>query len=84
MPFRAAYMFRPGAIQPMHGEVSKVKLYRVLYAITKPLLPVLRRLAPNYVLTTEEMGRAMIRVAKSGFSKKILESSDIRACATRT
>ena len=81
MPFEGAYMFRPGAIQPMHGEVSKVKLYRLLYAMTGLLLPVLRRLAPNYILTTEEMGRAMIQVAKRGFPKMVLESSDIRACA---
>lgn len=82
-PFKAAYMFRPAAIQPIHGEVSKTKLYRLLYAVTGPLLPLLRRLAPNYFLTTEEIGRAMIEVAKHGAPKRILESSDIRDCAAR-
>lgn len=81
LPFRAAYAFRPGAIQPMHGERSKTAMYRVLYSLTKPLLPLLRWVFPNQVLTTEEIGRAMIRVARHGASKRVLESSDIRACA---
>ena len=79
-PFKAAYMFRPAGIQPMHGERSKTALYRITYAVTRPLLPVLRRLFPRYVLTTEEIGRAMIRVARAGWPKKILESSDIAEC----
>lgn len=81
LPFKAAYMFRPAAIQPVHGERSKTPAYRVGYILTKPLFPVLRRLFPSYVLTTEELGRAMILVARWGASKKILESSDIGVCA---
>ena len=38
-PFKAAYMFRPGVIEPLHGIRSKTTAYRVLYAVTKPLLP---------------------------------------------
>lgn len=81
LPFKGAYMFRPAGIQPMHGERSKTRLYRVGYSLSKPLLPLLRRLFPGYILTTEEMGRAMIHVARWGAPKRILESSDIRACA---
>jgi uncharacterized protein YbjT (DUF2867 family) len=81
LPFKAAYMFRPAGIQPMHGERSRTTVYRVAYSITKPLLPLLRRLLPRYILTTEEIGRAMIRVAKRGAPKRILESSDIGDCA---
>ncbi len=81
LPFKAAYMFRPAAIQPMHGERSKTGLYQVAITAFKPLFPLLRLLFPNYVLTTEEMGRAMIHVVERGAPKKILESSDIRDCA---
>jgi hypothetical protein len=80
LPFKDAYMFRPAGIQPMHGERSKTPLYQIAYALTEPLLPILRRLFPRYVLTTEEIGRAMIRVARAGWPKKILESSDIGEC----
>ena len=78
LPFKAAYMFRPAGIQPMHGERSKTAAYRAAYIVTKPLLPLLRRFFPDYIVTTEELGRAMIRVARTGSPKKILESSDIR------
>ncbi len=37
-------------------------------------------LFPRYVLTTEEIGRAMIHVAKHGAPKPILENLDIRHC----
>ena len=81
LPFKAAYMFRPAAIQPVHGERSSTALYRFFYIAFKPVFPVLRRLFPRYVITTEEVGSAMINVAQHGAPKQILESLDIRACA---
>jgi hypothetical protein len=41
----------------------------------------LRRLFPDQVLTTEQVGRAMLAVARVGAPKPILESQDIRALA---
>ncbi len=84
LPFKAAYMFRPGVIQPIHGVRSRTTAYRVAYMLAKPVLPLLRRLFPRYILTTEDVGRAMIFVAKRGAPKKILESWDIRDCATNS
>ncbi|HMJ19861.1 MAG TPA: NAD(P)H-binding protein [Gemmatimonadaceae bacterium] len=77
LPFKAAYMFRPGVIQPMHGVKSKTALYRIPYLILRPLTPWLRKRFPQYVTTTEQLGRAMIVVAKYGAPKSVLESSDI-------
>lgn len=81
LPFRAAYMFRPGFIQPLHGIRSKTPLYRVLYTLLLPIIPVLLRLLPNFVLTTEQIGRAMIAVARTGAPTRVLEIRDIRALA---
>jgi uncharacterized protein YbjT (DUF2867 family) len=81
LPFAAAYMFRPGVIQPLDGMRSKTGAYRILYAMTKPLLQPLRWAFPDYVLTTRQIGRAMLTVARRGYKSKILESRDIRACA---
>lgn len=76
LPFKAAYMFRPAFIQPMHGETSKTRLYRLFYAM--PLLfPLLKRLFPRSVSTTEQIGRAMIAAARSGAPQAILETEDI-------
>lgn len=79
LPFKAAFMFRPGIIEPVHGAVSKTPAYRIGYSLAKPLLPILRRAFPNFVLTTSEIGLAMLSVARRGAPKRILESSDIRA-----
>lgn len=75
----SAYMFRPGLIQPMDGIKSKTPAYRVLYGLSKPLLPLLRWALPNQVVTTREIGRAMLEVARHGYRKRILEIKDIRA-----
>ncbi len=79
MPFQAAYMFRPGYIQPLHGIVSRTKLLRVLYAVVGPLYPLWKALFPGYVTTTEQLGRAMIQVARHGAPKRVLENRDINA-----
>ena len=72
-------MFRPGLIQPLHGIKSKTKAYRILYTLTAPILPLLKGLFPNNVTSTEQVGRAMLRVAKSGYPKSILETKDINS-----
>jgi uncharacterized protein YbjT (DUF2867 family) len=77
LPFKAAYMFRPAGIQPMHGETSKTRLYRVFYEIARPLFPLLKRLFPRYLSTTEQIGKAMITAARKGAPKAILETEDI-------
>ena len=77
MPFRASYAFRPGLIQPMHGVRSKTALYRIPYLILAPFVPLLRRAFPGHVTTTEQIGRAMLAVAKRGAPKRILDTGDI-------
>jgi uncharacterized protein YbjT (DUF2867 family) len=77
LPFKAAYMFRPAVIQPMHGARSRTALYRIPYLILRPLVPWLRKRFPQYVTTTEQLGRAMLAVAKHGAPKTVLESADI-------
>src|ERR1700760_4104424 len=69
--FRAAYMFRPAAIQPLHGVRSKTAWVQSIYAVAAPLLSWLHRVAPKYVTTTEQMGRAMIKVARDGYPKPV-------------
>lgn len=72
-----AYMLRPFYIQPLGGIVSKTRVYRVFYQLMAPLYPVLRRLTPRFVTTNEVVGRAMIRLAISGYESRILEVRDI-------
>jgi uncharacterized protein YbjT (DUF2867 family) len=78
LPFRA-YMFRPGAIQPLHGIRSRTPLYNAAYSVLGPLLPVIRHWAPTAVSTTQEIGVAMLRAATLGAPKRVLETADILA-----
>ena len=79
LPFKAAYMFRPGVIQPLHGVRSKTPLYDRIYVVLSPLLSLAYRLWPSKVTTTEKVGRAMLAVARSGAPKKLLDPADINA-----
>jgi len=81
LPFKAAFMFRPGYIQPLRGIRSKTRWYQALYDVLGPFYPLLRRLFPKYVTTTVNIGRAMIHVAATGGSKQILSSADINQLA---
>jgi uncharacterized protein YbjT (DUF2867 family) len=83
MPFRSAFMFRPGVIQPLDRIRSKTRAYRLLYVLAAPVLPLLRRVFPNSVSTTREIGQAMLAVARKGWSRSVLETKDIHAAATR-
>ncbi|MET8426820.1 NAD-dependent epimerase/dehydratase family protein [Nocardia sp. NPDC004860] len=82
LPFQA-YMFRPGFVQPMDGVVSKTPLYRAAYALTGPLIPLLKRLAPNAFNDTREIGRAMITTAASGADSHILTPRQISVRAAQ-
>ena len=79
LPFRAAYMFRPAGIQPLHGVRSKTGWVQAIYVVAAPLLSYLNRVAPKYMTTSEQLGRAMIKVARDGYPKPVLESEDINA-----
>jgi hypothetical protein len=76
--FPSAYMFRLGALRAMHGEVSKTRWTRIAYTVFRPLWPLVRLLAPGTMITTEELGRAMIRAALHGAPKKVLENRELR------
>jgi uncharacterized protein YbjT (DUF2867 family) len=73
-----AYAFRPGWIQPVHGETSGTGWYRLLYRLTSWIYPLLRRVAPRYVTSTEYLGRAMIAVARQdGAGPRVLRTPQI-------
>ncbi len=80
MPFKAAYMFRPGLILPMKGIKSKTVWYNAAYVVLRPFFPLMRKSAS--VTDTISVGKAMINVALHGSDKKHLENKDINEVAT--
>ncbi len=81
LPFKAAYMFRPGAIRALDGIRSKTPAYRWAYLFVGPLLAPLQRLFPTRIVTTREIGLAMLEVARHGADRRIIEPPDIHALA---
>ncbi len=67
--------------QPLHGIQSKTRSYRIFYSLSAFLLPVLRALFPHHVLSTTQIGTAMLNLAKHGYAKRILQARDILAAA---
>ena len=80
LPLRT-WMFRPGLIQPLHGIRSRTRLYSTLYAVMRPLIPLLARVAPGQVTTTEAVGRAVVAVATGEVPQGVVTTAGINALA---
>jgi uncharacterized protein YbjT (DUF2867 family) len=83
MPFRSAFMFRLGFMQPLDGIRSRTRLYQMFYVVLAPAMPLLRRGFPRFITTTRELGRAMLEVARNGWPRPVLEAKDIHAAGAR-
>lgn len=77
LPFKAAFMFRPGYIQPVGDVRSQTGWVQAAYRVVAPFYPVVRRLMPNATTTTANLGRALIQVVAAGYSKPVLYSTDM-------
>lgn len=77
LPFRRVYLLRPGFIQPLHGIRSRTRWYQLLYAVFRPLAPLVRVLFPGATLSTESLGRAMLVAARRGSPLEVLEARDL-------
>ena len=73
LPFKDAYMFRPGYIQPTKGLKNAYKAYKIF----TPFYPPIKLLFSKYATTLKEIGLAMINVTLFGSDKKVLECKDI-------
>jgi hypothetical protein len=76
LPFKDVYMFRPGGIIPMHGVKSKTKWYQFFYDVLRPFNRLFMK--SSFVISSEQLGKAMIKVARDGYSKSIIESSELK------
>ena len=79
--FRAAYMFRPGFIQPVDGAPSKTAWVRALYLVLGPVIGISIRLMGRPLVTTTSMGQAMLAVTRHGYPQQVLEPVDILKAA---
>lgn len=80
LPLRA-WSFRPGLIQPLHGIRTKTRLYGALYAVLRPLFPVLTRVVPGQVTSTEAVGRAFLAAVTGGGAPGVVTTEGINDLA---
>lgn len=72
--------FRPGYIHPAAPVEKPLLQDRVMWT----LAPVMRRVAPFGMVDADDLGKAMLAVAKRGHPKRVLENRDIRRLAGLT
>jgi uncharacterized protein YbjT (DUF2867 family) len=79
LPFKNVFLMRPGYIQPRKDATRALFLYKIV----GPLYPLWKRLFPTSVMTSEEVGLAMINAAIGGSEEQTLEASDMIRLARR-
>ncbi len=79
--FKQAFAFRPGAIIPLRGIEPSSKMYRILINNLTWLIKLIKKLSPNSVVDTTQIGLAMINSTLYGFKGKIVNPNDIISLA---
>jgi hypothetical protein len=82
--FTNVFLFRPAIIQPLHGIRSKTRSYRIFYSFMRPFFSIVHYFFPNSIVTTEDVGLAMLNLVRNGYDTPVIESKDIAILAKRT
>jgi hypothetical protein len=77
LPFKKAYMFRPGFIEPTKGLKNTLKLYTYIGW----MIPIVRMISPGFISTLRDIGVAMVHSVTKGYPKSVVEVPDIKALA---
>jgi len=77
MGFKQAFMFRPGAIIPVKGVQPSSKLYRILINNLTWLLKLIKKIWPDALVNSAQIGLAMINASLYGYDKSIVNPKDI-------
>lgn len=80
LPFKQVYNFRPGGIEPFLPLRSSQTYYKT-YKYLKWLFAVMKVVTPGLIVGLKELATAMINASLGGYSKNILEISDIKQLA---
>lgn len=73
MPFKQAFGFRIGMVQPTTGQSHVLPYYKYL----SWLVPILKILTPNIISTMKQVANAMVYFAENGFERNVIFVKDI-------
>lgn len=79
LPFKGAYNFRIGILQPTKGAKNTIRYYKYF----RWLEPIIKTIAPKYICSLTEVGKAMTNTVTKGYEKHVLEVRDILALSKR-
>lgn len=72
--FKKFYIVRPGGIKPIHQNKNAPFAYKLM----TPLFPLLELLMPSRVISSEELAKVMLYIAKNGTGNKITENKELK------
>lgn len=73
MPFKQAFGFRIGMVQPTAGQLHVLPYYKYLAW----LVPILKVLTPNIISTMKQVANAMVYFSENGFERNVIFVKDI-------
>ncbi len=79
LPFKKFYIARPAGIKPQNLKASAPWYEKFFFRI----YPFLKLVMPSYVITSEELAKAMLFVVKNGAEKTIIESGELKKLKVR-
>ncbi len=77
LSFKAVFNFRPGYLHPIKGLKNTLSYYKYITW----MYPFFKLIGGNYVSTLADLGTAMIKVCKNGYSKNAIEVPEINQLA---
>ena len=73
LPFQKLYIARPGGIIPVHKKQNPTLAERIFI----PLYPLIKIVAPDSVITSAQLAKAMLHLAAYGNEKVIVENKEL-------
>lgn len=68
------YIARPDAVRPKHKNKNAPLAYKLVY----PLFPLVAKLAPNKVIWSDILAKALLYIVKNGYKTTTVENIELR------
>ncbi len=75
MNWKKLYIVRPAGIRPINKNPNAAFANK----IAAPLLPIIELIAPQHVISSVQLAKAMLRIAVTGNSQQIIENVTLKA-----
>ncbi len=74
LPFKKLFIVRPGGIKPIHRNKNAALANKMV----TPLFPIFELFLPNLVISSVQLAKVLLHIAKHGAGKTLLENVDLK------